>query len=134
MDSMDVNSTAAIITGHTRVSVALATGLKPEWPAHATAMVLFVLDLWHAIQCTPFLTDIDECAEGTDACEHHCHNNAGSYTCSCNSGFQLSDGFHCQGVFLLQTWCLSSAKLCCRYQRMRRQYCYLSVQPTVCKH
>ena len=37
-----------------------------------------------------FLLDIDECSEGSDNCAQRCTNTAGSYTCSCNSGFTLA--------------------------------------------
>jgi fibulin 1/2 len=54
----------------------------------------------------PFLlpcynVDIDECRTGVDECEQNCHNNNGSYTCSCNAGYKLADdGFHCIGKIL----------------------------------
>lgn len=42
--------------------------------------------------------DINECAEGTDRCAQNCHNNVGSYTCSCNVGFRLNtNGYGCDG-------------------------------------
>ena len=42
------------------------------------------------------LLDIDECSEGSDNCAQVCTNTAGSYTCSCNSGFTLAaDGRSC---------------------------------------
>ena len=42
--------------------------------------------------------DINECAEGTDRCAQNCHNNVGSYTCSCNIGFRLNtNGYGCDG-------------------------------------
>ena len=42
--------------------------------------------------------DIDECRLETDQCAQNCHNNVGSYTCSCNVGYTLnSDGRHCDG-------------------------------------
>ncbi len=42
--------------------------------------------------------DVDECTEGTDECDHNCHNTDGSYTCSCNGGYTLhSNGFTCIG-------------------------------------
>ena len=45
------------------------------------------------------LADIDECTEGTDGCVHSCSNVAGSYTCSCNSGYRLaSDNHGCEGM------------------------------------
>ncbi|CAN9507787.1 unnamed protein product [Ophioblennius macclurei] len=41
----------------------------------------------------PICTDIDECA--TNSCDHHCHNNYGSFTCSCREGFQKKDEQNC---------------------------------------
>lgn len=44
------------------------------------------------------MIDINECAEGTDRCAQNCHNNVGSYTCSCNVGFRLNvNGYGCDG-------------------------------------
>ena len=46
-----------------------------------------------------FFLDINECAEGIDQCAHNCHNNIGSYTCSCNTGYRLNaDGFRCDDI------------------------------------
>ena len=43
-------------------------------------------------------SDIDECVEGTHQCAQNCHNNIGSYTCSCDDGYRLNpDGFACDG-------------------------------------
>ena len=45
---------------------------------------------------SPDNIDINECAQGTHRCEQKCRNTAGSYTCSCNSGYTLeSDGQSC---------------------------------------
>ena len=44
-------------------------------------------------------TDIDECAESLDDCEHTCQNVPGSYTCGCNPGYALTgDGRTCEGM------------------------------------
>ena len=46
-------------------------------------------------------TDRDECSLNTDHCEHNCINSVGSYTCTCDSGYELaSDGLHCSGRHL----------------------------------
>jgi fibulin 1/2 len=42
--------------------------------------------------------DVDECADGISECDQTCHNNIGSYTCSCDAGFTLNDDrLHCDG-------------------------------------
>ena len=38
-------------------------------------------------------TDIDECASDNGGCDQNCHNNVGSYTCSCDTGY-AKNGFH----------------------------------------
>ena len=43
--------------------------------------------------------DIDECADGTHSCAQSCTNTAGSYTCSCRSGYRLaSDSRRCTDI------------------------------------
>ena len=55
---------------------------------------------WHKHFLT-HCTDIDECATQVDECEQNCHNNNGSYRCSCNAGYKLNDdGFHCDGTHI----------------------------------
>ena len=45
-------------------------------------------------------SDIDECQENTDGCNHICSNIIGSYGCSCHPGFRLaSDRLTCNGDF-----------------------------------
>ena len=42
--------------------------------------------------------DLDECAEGSDNCDHNCTNTQGSFECTCNVGYKLeSDGSSCSG-------------------------------------
>ena len=36
-----------------------------------------------------FLKDVNEC-EGSNKCDHVCHNSVGSYYCSCKKGFVLA--------------------------------------------
>ena len=44
------------------------------------------------------LPDIDECTERIDGCAQICTDTDGSYTCSCNSGYQLGNNNHdCDG-------------------------------------
>ena len=47
------------------------------------------------------LSDIDECAERMDGCGQICTDTDGSYTCSCNSGYELASNNHqCEGIRL----------------------------------
>ena len=49
--------------------------------------------------------DIDECAENSDGCIQICTNTAGSYQCSCRSGYRLANnGFQCNGEQLKKEW------------------------------
>ena len=48
--------------------------------------------------CLYTYPDIDECLSNNGGCHHNCHDSDGSYTCSCNDGYQLnSDGHTCEG-------------------------------------
>ena len=43
--------------------------------------------------------DINECTKGLHTCEHNCNNNVGSYTCSCDDGYDLDEnGRTCTGM------------------------------------
>ena len=45
-----------------------------------------------------FHSDIDECEERTDGCDHNCTNTDGSYYCTCMDGYELeSDNHTCTG-------------------------------------
>ena len=49
-----------------------------------------------------FPADVDECAMGIDNCDQNCANTMGSYTCTCNAGYQLnSDGHTCNGWYYI---------------------------------
>ena len=50
------------------------------------------------ILCLIFDLDINECDTGVHNCDHFCHNNVGSYTCSCETGFDLVEQRHCNGT------------------------------------
>ena len=41
-----------------------------------------------------YLLDIDECSEGVSGCSQICVNTIGSYTCSCQNGYKLSNDNH----------------------------------------
>ena len=44
-------------------------------------------------------SDIDECSENRDDCEHVCANNVGSYSCTCQDGYRLdANGRTCNGI------------------------------------
>ena len=45
-----------------------------------------------------YFSDIFECCNGNGGCEHTCTNTAGSYYCTCNTGYSLnSDKHKCDG-------------------------------------
>lgn len=48
----------------------------------------YIIDATNKKKCL----DIDECATATSTCSHVCTNLNGTYSCSCRSGFTLSDG------------------------------------------
>lgn len=56
--------------------------------------------LLHFINAFLFpIPDLDECTMGVHSCEQSCHNTPGSYSCSCDEGFQLrADKRHCIGM------------------------------------
>ena len=46
-----------------------------------------------------FFTDTDECAYDTDSCAQICINEVGSYSCLCDTGYQLlSDNRRCADI------------------------------------
>ena len=45
-----------------------------------------------------FISDINECTNGTNLCEHNCYNTNGSYVCDCEPGYQLSNGLTCSDI------------------------------------
>ena len=56
------------------------------------------LKLYHLIIILMLVyVDEDECATNNGGCEHTCNNTAGSFTCSCNDGFELVNSFCCSG-------------------------------------
>ena len=58
-------------------------------------------------------SDINECLSNNGGCNHNCHNSDGSYTCSCNNGYQLnSDGHTCEGK--LYNFCMQLCHFLCK--------------------
>lgn len=58
------------------------------------------------IHCSHNYPDVDECLSDNGGCDHNCTDSDGSYTCSCNNGYQLnSDGHKCDGkqAFVIAT-------------------------------
>ena len=52
------------------------------------------------IDWLPINTDIDECS--TNPCDHTCTNTDGSFTCSCNNGYELDEnGRSCNGMYIM---------------------------------
>ena len=58
-----------------------------------------------------YTIDINECSENVSGCAQLCHNTVGSYTCSCDIGYQLSSNNHsCEGMHACQcTTCIESS-------------------------
>ena len=55
-----------------------------------------------------FFSDINECYEGLNRCEHNCKNTEGSYVCSCKTGYSLKiDGYSCDVSHLSHSNCSS---------------------------
>ena len=51
---------------------------------------------WHGKYICP--TDIDECEVRNGGCQHSCANTLGSFRCSCDQGYRLSDdALRCEG-------------------------------------
>ena len=49
-----------------------------------------------------FIADIDECEIDNGGCSQQCSNTVGSYNCSCQSGYKLTDDNHtCIGKLLM---------------------------------
>ena len=51
-----------------------------------------------------YIVDINECNQGNGGCEHTCTDTVGSFSCSCNTGYQLIGGRHCSGnnIFFME--------------------------------
>ena len=63
--------------------------------------VRIILNNDHYEYCIHFNKDINECSNGKNNCDHKCHNTQGSYTCSCNDGYELgSDHRACEGMYM----------------------------------
>ena len=55
-----------------------------------------------SLPLSPFLSDIDECAEGKHYCRENtmCVNTPGSFMCICHTGYIRIDDYSCTGEFL----------------------------------
>ena len=55
----------------------------------------------YPIICSYYASDINECSNDNAGCQQVCNNLPGSYSCSCNDGFQLDEDKHnCSGMQL----------------------------------
>ena len=50
------------------------------------------------------LSDINECVEDIDDCEHYCINTEGGYNCTCDDGY-LSVRSNCSGMYIVCILC-----------------------------
>ena len=69
--------------------------------------MVYIYCIFVQVVLIKIIVDINECNVNNGGCEHSCTNTVGSYTCSCNTGYQLNLG-HCSGNLL---YC--SRKLLC---------------------
>ena len=60
--------------------------------------------LYKYIICCLFL-DINECTTDNGGCDHTCINEAGSYHCDCEDGFELDEDLHgCSGIYDMRVY------------------------------
>jgi len=81
-------------------------------PLLSTQLWFFIcryMSLRRTMYLSIYLADIDECAVGNGGCsaDASCSNTAGSFSCSCNAGYD-GDGFDCAGQSQLQRVYLTS--------------------------
>ncbi|XP_078800413.1 uncharacterized protein LOC144990944 isoform X2 [Oryzias latipes] len=97
-------SAALTLLGATTANVHPATANKPQM-ATAKCFLNWILFLWGSCcsaavvswgPASPPCRDTDECAanQGLGPCRHQCTNSAGSYRCSCTSGYILARDRH----------------------------------------
>ena len=60
------------------------------------------------------ITDNDECFLGTDNCHQfsQCHNTMGSFSCSCQAGYEGDGVSECNGKYLILNTILSPDSIC----------------------
>lgn len=65
---------------------------------------MFLISFW-IMFLSFFSTDIDECLDISHNCHlsANCTNNAGSFSCSCLTGY-TGDGISCSGTYTLETF------------------------------
>ena len=67
----------------------------------------------HTYLLLPHNTDIDECATNNGGCSQGCNNTAGSFECTCTSGYELSDdGRTCIDIDECSTRMLNCQQVC----------------------
>ena len=65
-----------------------------------------------SVRLNCFFIDVDECDDGNGGCSHNCTNIPGSYTCSCEEGYELledqqtctGNGLKCDYVYILHAY------------------------------
>ncbi len=79
-----------------------------------------------------YVLDQNECLVQDHGCEHSCVNNAGSFTCSCRTGYTLDDnGKNCTGKFFFQfhIYIYTSAALTPYHTMAYEEVCLVSKLP-----
>lgn len=91
-----VSTSAPTQTVLTFAPASLATSLPAM---DSAAQVHNIIVHSTVVTMSSFLTDINECTQGTASCDHNCLDTPGSYSCTCRPGYTLNaDGFSCNGT------------------------------------
>ena len=90
-----------LVLMHVAVTVAIVL-TKMDSPATVDSCIPWLISLTNF----DHLSDINECSQGTDECDHHCYNTIGGYFCNCTGpGYRLhTDDATCQSEFFFNLW------------------------------
>ena len=94
-----IYSPLAVLSTHSMLLLSLTsvpTNQRAAAQMRASPDVITACD--HLMICHSYVTDINECANNNGGCAQTCTNTAGSYQCSCGTGFTLNSDEHaCDG-------------------------------------
>ena len=88
--------------------------IQPEATSAHVMLVMHsrVINMVVKVRCSnsfhyKYCVDINECNQGNGGCEQSCTDTAGSFTCTCATGYQLTSGRHCSGIHIISIPILS---------------------------